>query len=849
MKWFSLAFLSLILLTFDVSAQDFNEIHRRIKTATENKDFSSAITELETLKKDNRKIFEVNNYDYLLARLAEKQGDFAGATANYEAVAWRNSILSEYALWHLSQIFRASGNLLMERVYLQKIIATAPASLLTKAINQRLPRSFFDSQDYDATIRLLNNPTNGNQPSAASSQQTTTIQSREKSVLLGQAYFKSGKTNEARDVFTRLITDLPNAGQPDDFALTALKTLDEMTFGAEMSAAKLPPLNDYELLRRAQIYQFNRDFPHSRFYFQAIIEKYPASGITPDAIYQVGRSFVQEKNYGEAIKWFERVQAEFPTHPVAKDALNQAASAYARLNKPQEAVARYRKFIELFPDADTLDRAYLNIVDVYRDTGANADALQWTGKTQTVFRGKTAEAVALFAQIRIRFALNDWANALSDLNNLSALPDLGGTRVPGGTNAAEVTFLKGFALENLGRFTEAIEVYLSISDGRSEYYGWRSSERLRALANDEKSKNAVGQKLANLVETTKQGVSATNANAVRQAAQSAIRLLSDAETRNEIPANLTKKEILLNVVRQTYAVLPAYQKISNGTLLDVGRREIVREKAENSAADYHKNIADELLFLTVYDEAAPELESSRQSAVSSQPKPDATQIANPKSAIQTPKSSDFAYTLAVINKRGDHADRAIAYVEPLWKNVPADYQIELLPRDRIELLYPAPYADSLLKYAPAKQVDPRFLLSIMRQESRFRPDVKSYAAARGLMQFISTTADQIAGELDRENFVQDELYNPPTAILFGSQYLGDLFRIFPNQTAAVAASYNGGEDNVARWLARAKSNDADRYVPEIIFTQSKDYVYKVLAADRVYQTVYDENLRVKQGKN
>jgi soluble lytic murein transglycosylase len=207
--------------------------------------------------------------------------------------------------------------------------------------------------------------------------------------------------------------------------------------------------------------------------------------------------------------------------------------------------------------------------------------------------------------------------------------------------------------------------------------------------------------------------------------------------------------------------------------------------------------------------------------------------------------SDIDYTLAVFYKRGDMANRAVAFIEPLWKNVPADYQIELIPRDQAELLYPAPYADSLVKYAPERAVDPRFVLSIMRQESRYRADVKSVAAARGLMQFISTTSNQIARELKQENFRQDELYNPPTAILFGAQYLSNLYKLFPAQHAAVAASYNGGEDNVKRWLVRSKSDLPDRYVPEIVFSQSKDYAYKVMANFRVYQVFYDENLKAK----
>ena len=841
MKRLIYTFLCLFFFTLQSYSQDLNEIHRKIKTATENRDYQTATAELETLKKDNQKVYEANNYDYLAARLMEKNGDFAAATANYESVAARNSALSEYALWHLSQIYRASGNLLMERIYLQKIAATAPESLLLKAVNQRTARSLFESKDYEATIRLLNG-----QQSAVSGQQSANNQSRENQVLLGQSYLQSGKANEAREIFNRLVTDLPNAGQPDDYALTALRRLDEMTFGTEMSAAKLPTLTDYELLRRAQIYQFNRDFPKARFYFQAITEKYPASGIVPDALYQIGRGYAQEKKFDEAINWFERVQAEFPAHPIAKDALSQTAAAYARVNKPKEAVARYQKYIAQYPDTENLERAFLNIVDIFRDTGANADALKWTNKTQEAFRGKLPEAVALFAQARIHIAQNDWANALNDLEGLSKFSDLGGTRVPGGTNAAEVTFLKGFVLENLGRYNEAIDVYLSIPDGRNEYYGWRSTERLKALANDEKTKPISNQKFESLREITKQNISVSNAKIIKQAAQSAIRLTTEAENKDESPsANMTKVEILLNILRQIYAVLPDYQKIPNGKFVEVGRREILKESALNQPANSHKNLADELLFLALYDEAAPELEISQQSKVNGQQKAETQPTNNPKSQIPNPKS-DYDYTLAVLNKRGEHANRAVSYAEALWKNVPADYEIELIQREQIELLYPVPYSDSLLKYAPERQVDPRFLLAIMRQESRFRPDVKSYAAARGLMQFISTTADQIAGELQRTDFNQDELYNPPTAILFGSQYLGDLFKLFPNQPAAVAGSYNGGEDNIGRWLARAKSDNPDRYVPETIFTQSKDYIYKVMAAYRVYQTVYDENLKAKQ---
>ncbi|MGI8670024.1 MAG: hypothetical protein ACR2J3_09305, partial [Aridibacter sp.] len=79
-----LFFLSIFLLTTFIFAQNINENHSQIQTAVDQKDFANAVSELKKLQKENPKIFTANNYDYLLARLAEKQGDFATATGNYQ---------------------------------------------------------------------------------------------------------------------------------------------------------------------------------------------------------------------------------------------------------------------------------------------------------------------------------------------------------------------------------------------------------------------------------------------------------------------------------------------------------------------------------------------------------------------------------------------------------------------------------------------------------------------------------------------------------------------------------------------------------------------------------------------
>lgn len=157
-------------------------------------------------------------------------------------------------------------------------------------------------------------------------------------------------------------------------------------------------------------------------------------------------------------------------------------------------------------------------------------------------------------------------------------------------------------------------------------------------------------------------------------------------------------------------------------------------------------------------------------------------------------------------------------------------------------LYPAMYREVILREASRRQVDPRLVLAIMRQESGFRPRAKSIAAARGLLQLTIDTAARYASHVGLNNLRDEDLYRPEISILLGSEYLSDLFRQFPDLPEAVAASYNGGEDNVARWVKRAKQNDPGVFTAEVGFDETKNYVYKVMANYRAYKQLYTKDL-------
>ena len=726
------------------------------------------------------------NQDYLLGRKAETSGDVAAAAVSYESVVTRNSILKEYALWRLARIARSTGDLVLERERLQRLVTSAPNSLLYETAALRLSESFFESGDFTAAANSAKALTSAKNVSVA----------RKATALMGLSYVRAGKTTEARDTFTKLLMQMPDASRPDDFALIAVRELDTLDKSANLS--------EPEHLLRASVYQFNRDFAGARVHYQTLIDRYPQSGTLPNATLQLARGYYLESKYDDAIKHFQKVFDAYPQSQAAREALGFLGSTYIRTRRTDDAVAAYKLLIDRFPDSPTPDRPYLNIIDALHEAGRYADALNWVQQTRARFKNDLGGTLALFAQLRIHLAQASWAAAVRDADELAKFSDLGGTRVPGGTNAAEIAFLRAYALEQLGRTEEAVAGYLAIPDGRNEYYGARATQRLQALANDAKSRTLVQMRLNALANEAKVASAAGQWEQARVAAQSALRLTSDAQKRSE----------LLAVVRSAYDLLPAYRlpKFNNISLTPASGSNV----ASNRDA-----LANSLLTLGLYDEALPEYLAA-------------------KNTYATP---DESYAIARLSLQAGLPNRAVRFAEPLWKAIPVDYVIDLAPREMIELLYPAPFRESLLKHGATRSVDPRFVLSIARQESRFQAEAKSVAAARGMMQFIPSTANEMAAELKLAKFEQDDLYNADTAILFGSQYLANLFKLFPDQAQAVAGAYNGGADNLARWIGRSRSSEADRYVPEIGFSQTKDYVYKVMANFWTYQRLYDAQLQ------
>jgi len=200
----------------------------------------------------------------------------------------------------------------------------------------------------------------------------------------------------------------------------------------------------------------------------------------PDALYQLGRGFYQQDKYDDALKYLLRLVDRYGTSDSARDGLALIAATYSRQKRVEEAVAAYKQSIERFPAAPSPRAAipeYHRCLARYR---RDDEALSWVKQTRARFKDQIGGTLALFAQAKIHLAQNSWHASVNDLDELRQAKIWEARAFPAGTTASEVTFLRAFALEQMGHTQDAIDTYLSIPEGRNEYYGFRANERLRA---------------------------------------------------------------------------------------------------------------------------------------------------------------------------------------------------------------------------------------------------------------------------------------------------------------------------------------------------------------------------------
>jgi soluble lytic murein transglycosylase len=166
--------------------------------------------------------------------------------------------------------------------------------------------------------------------------------------------------------------------------------------------------------------------------------------------------------------------------------------------------------------------------------------------------------------------------------------------------------------------------------------------------------------------------------------------------------------------------------------------------------------------------------------------------------------------------------------------------------------YPLGHMEFVRLHAKQRGLDPYLVMALIREESGFAPRAVSRTGARGLMQLMPQTADLTARDHRLPPVAPGGLEVPEVNIQLGVNHFADLLRDLGGNSTLSLAAYNAGKQPVQRWVQRFGFADEVEFVEDIPFTETRNYVKRVLGSYERYKSLYgtkrSENPEVRAEK-
>ena len=179
-------------------------------------------------------------------------------------------------------------------------------------------------------------------------------------------------------------------------------------------------------------------------------------------------------------------------------------------------------------------------------------------------------------------------------------------------------------------------------------------------------------------------------------------------------------------------------------------------------------------------------------------------------------------------EKGDYTISAV-----LARNAMEELEIKPTFEDlRWRLVYPTHYYDIVDKVKGSN--NPIIIESIIKEESHFNPKAKSIVGASGLMQLMPSTYNEVVNQHNLPTDLSKEVAN----ITAGSLYYTNLKKALGNKDLYAISAYNGGIGSVNNWFSKLIYNDADEFVEQIPYPETKNYVKKVFRTYWMYGNIY-----------
>lgn len=155
--------------------------------------------------------------------------------------------------------------------------------------------------------------------------------------------------------------------------------------------------------------------------------------------------------------------------------------------------------------------------------------------------------------------------------------------------------------------------------------------------------------------------------------------------------------------------------------------------------------------------------------------------------------------------------------------------------DDVPALFPRPWRAQIDAAASLSGTPTAWIYGVMRKESVFKPDAVSSADAIGLLQLLPSTAKLVARRFQRPPPSREQLFDPAVNVPLGALHLKELADKYEGRWILALAAYNAGARAADRWRPAAGERDADVWIENIPYNETRGYVQRILLHVAAYR--------------
>lgn len=199
------------------------------------------------------------------------------------------------------------------------------------------------------------------------------------------------------------------------------------------------------------------------------------------------------------------------------------------------------------------------------------------------------------------------------------------------------------------------------------------------------------------------------------------------------------------------------------------------------------------------------------------------------------------YSLAEALAERGYAMRAIRLALGLRGDGPPNPRL-------MRILYPFPYRTLITEEARERGFDPFVAAALIRQESLFEARITSHVGARGLMQMMPATGEEVATSEGIERWDPEMLYMPEFNVHLGTALVGEYLERYEGSLPSVFGAYNAGEHRVEWWSDYPEYGNDQLFTERIPYGETRDYV-KILTRNRaLYEGLYGDGAAEEESR-